>query len=606
MKSAFTIILCLLVFSGVEAQFSTTKEGYSKFGKKPQETTLSDNDSIPIFKNGDNVLRAISLFDFKSLMPAGSADNLGNHSATQALDMNQFLIDDLSLIEFDSSGGNRIQQGFTSDTNYYFYNFIGGSAASFNTILDKMTFGASLVEFGSLAGTGVRMVTVNAAGQLSTQAITGGLGADSFVKENVVVATTGNITLSGLQTIEGNTLTEGERVLVMAQTDASENGIYTASSGAWPRAADANSTQNLSSAMVYVYGGIVNWDKIFITSFNGGDVIGVDDVIFTEFDPTATGSGDVTAASNFGTDNVLLRSDGTTKGVQASGISISDLDEITGVRALHTTVGNVSAGGNVYGNEHWVRPISSPTNNNDGNIYYDIDTHQILGRINGVYVDLGASGGFGNPATSDLAMADFDITNIGEIYINGTSTDNDDFIFGRSDSGSYFYDEDAYNNLVKGRFDIAAATGNANYEGDFNINGELTINGVGVGSTLGEENATATRNAALSDADGFVNVNSASDVTITIPTNATTAFPVGTVLSYFQEGTGDIIIAYSGGVTGEEARTFNTGHKIVLWKTGTDVWQVISRPASALVTSAEYTALSTALKNNGTLYGTSD
>lgn len=123
---------------------------------------------------------------------------------------------------------------------------------------------------------------------------------------------------------------------------------------------------------------------------------------------------------------------------------------------------------------------------------------------------------------------------------------------------------------------------------------------------LGEETATASRTALLTDASGLVNVNNASDVTYTIPTNATVAFPIGTVLALFQEGAGDIIIAYSGGVTGEEARTFGTGQKLTLWKTATDTWQVVSRPTSALVTSAEYAALSTALQNNGTLYGTSD
>ena len=39
---------------------------------------------------------------------------------------------------------------------------------------------------------------------------------------------------------------------------------------------------------------------------------------------TASGTGDVSAASNFGTDNVLIKSDGTSKGTQATGISIAD------------------------------------------------------------------------------------------------------------------------------------------------------------------------------------------------------------------------------------------------------------------------------------------
>ncbi len=42
------------------------------------------------------------------------------------------------------------------------------------------------------------------------------------------------------------------------------------------------------------------------------------------------GSGDVTAASAFANDNRLIRSDGTGKGVQASGITVSDADAISG------------------------------------------------------------------------------------------------------------------------------------------------------------------------------------------------------------------------------------------------------------------------------------
>lgn len=51
-----------------------------------------------------------------------------------------------------------------------------------------------------------------------------------------------NITLSGLQTLDGVTLVDGNRVLVKDQTDASENGIYDAHSGAWIRSADADNT----------------------------------------------------------------------------------------------------------------------------------------------------------------------------------------------------------------------------------------------------------------------------------------------------------------------------------------------------------------------------
>jgi len=48
------------------------------------------------------------------------------------------------------------------------------------------------------------------------------------------------------------------------------------------------------------------------------------------------GSGDVTAASNLG-DNLLIRGDGAGKGVQNSGIGLSDSDDLTGVNSLTVT-----------------------------------------------------------------------------------------------------------------------------------------------------------------------------------------------------------------------------------------------------------------------------
>ena len=51
----------------------------------------------------------------------------------------------------------------------------------------------------------------------------------------VVAATLVNITPSGLQSVDDVILVEGDRVLVKAQSTASQNGIYTASSGTWTK-----------------------------------------------------------------------------------------------------------------------------------------------------------------------------------------------------------------------------------------------------------------------------------------------------------------------------------------------------------------------------------
>lgn len=54
-----------------------------------------------------------------------------------------------------------------------------------------------------------------------------------------------NITLSGLQTVGGVSVVAGDRVLVMGQTNAVNNGIYVVSSSAWTRAKDFDGNRDV-------------------------------------------------------------------------------------------------------------------------------------------------------------------------------------------------------------------------------------------------------------------------------------------------------------------------------------------------------------------------
>ena len=65
-----------------------------------------------------------------------------------------------------------------------------------------------------------------------------GLTGTIAMKAPVAAATTANITLSGLQTIDDVLLETLDRVLVKNQTLATQNGIWVAEAGAWARAAD--------------------------------------------------------------------------------------------------------------------------------------------------------------------------------------------------------------------------------------------------------------------------------------------------------------------------------------------------------------------------------
>jgi hypothetical protein len=69
-------------------------------------------------------------------------------------------------------------------------------------------------------------------------------------KQSVRVATTANIALAGLQTIDTVALVAGDRVLVKNQTVAKDNGIYIAGAPAWVRAPDADTNAEVTSALL--------------------------------------------------------------------------------------------------------------------------------------------------------------------------------------------------------------------------------------------------------------------------------------------------------------------------------------------------------------------
>lgn len=75
------------------------------------------------------------------------------------------------------------------------------------------------------------------------------------VIESVQLAGTTNVSLSGEQTIDGQ-LTSSSRVLLVGQSDASQNGIWVTSSGSWARATDFNESSEVTTgAYVYVQAG---------------------------------------------------------------------------------------------------------------------------------------------------------------------------------------------------------------------------------------------------------------------------------------------------------------------------------------------------------------
>lgn len=94
-----------------------------------------------------------------------------------------------------------------------------------------------------------------------------GVNAGAAVKVPVKTATTANITLSGLQTIDGVALADGDRVLVKNQTDGTENGIYEADSGDWTRTPDFDGVFDVvKGTFVYVTNGSTTVGFWYVTT----------------------------------------------------------------------------------------------------------------------------------------------------------------------------------------------------------------------------------------------------------------------------------------------------------------------------------------------------
>ena len=116
------------------------------------------------------------------------------------------------------------------------------------------------------------------------------------VKESVRVATTGNITLTSVTSIDGITLADGDRVLVKNQTTGSENGIYTytLSTTTLARSSDADTGTELNAGVfVFVEEGTVNADNGFVLVTDNPVTIGTTSLSFEQF----SGAGQIIAGA---------------------------------------------------------------------------------------------------------------------------------------------------------------------------------------------------------------------------------------------------------------------------------------------------------------------
>ena len=108
------------------------------------------------------------------------------------------------------------------------------------------------------------------------------------IKAECQVATTGNITLFGLQTIDGYTTLANDRVLVKNQTTSAQNGIYVASTGAWARSSDANTWNSLISAFTFIMNGTTQQNSGWVCTITSGGTLGTTPVTWSQLASAAS------------------------------------------------------------------------------------------------------------------------------------------------------------------------------------------------------------------------------------------------------------------------------------------------------------------------------
>lgn len=142
-------------------------------------------------------------------------------------------------------------------------------------------------------------------------------------KESVRAATTANITLSGTQTIDGVSLSVGNRVLVKDQSSPDENGIYDVAAGAWTRSIDADTNAEVTSGLtVFISEGTAAQNTVWTLTTDDPITVGATSLVFSQ---TGGGTAAYTAGDGLtltGNDFDVVTADSTRIAVAANSIDL--------------------------------------------------------------------------------------------------------------------------------------------------------------------------------------------------------------------------------------------------------------------------------------------
>jgi len=215
-------------------------------------------------------------------------------------------------------------------------------------------------DMGGFKLTGVGLPTANSDAVNKEYADSIAAGLDP--KASCRVATSANIADLGVAPvdIDGVTLVEGDRVLVRAQTNKTQNGIYVVSSGALVRASDFDGTPEhevSGGAFTFIETGASYEGTGWVLLGDGDLVVGTDELLFAQFSSKgvlSAGNG-ITIVDNHinvgegegiqvDTNSVTVKIDGTTLSKGVNGLKVA-VDGITATEFNASALGNGLTGG---------------------------------------------------------------------------------------------------------------------------------------------------------------------------------------------------------------------------------------------------------------------
>ena len=224
-----------------------------------------------------------------------------------------------------SSGGSFDNVSITNST------FNGGSIGQTTAVTN-----ATITNLALTTGTISSTPTANT--DLVNKAYVDATAQGLQLLQPATVATTANLaSLSGLLTIDGVTVTAGQRVLVKNQTSAQFNGVYVAAVGAWSRSTDTDTYAELQNIYLFVTSGTTNGGTAWGTTNHGTGTIDVTPINWVQIANTAiytAGTGLTLASNQFSITNTAVTAASYGSSTQIGAFTVNAQGQLTSASSV--------------------------------------------------------------------------------------------------------------------------------------------------------------------------------------------------------------------------------------------------------------------------------